>query len=182
MIRKTLLHALALALCLVFSDPAWSAPPQINENHALRRTARGDVGSHDQRLEPRGKPPAGRAVWLSSRSAREIRRQGRSVQLEVEIDRRGRCGRRAYPIRVQTDDGISNPFLFVVGQLPQILEKEDNSTFEAASRSLSLPWLSRVMLRAMTSTTFDFTGGRGRRSLSTRHARGSARESTRQFA
>ena len=29
----------------------------------------------------------------------------------------------AYPIRVQTDDGISNPFLFVVGQLPQIARK-----------------------------------------------------------
>ena len=31
MIRKTLLLALALALCLFLSDPAWSAPPQINE-------------------------------------------------------------------------------------------------------------------------------------------------------
>src|SRR5262245_60970769 len=37
-----------------------------------------------------------------------------------------------YPVRVQTDDGISNPFLFAVGQLRQVVEKEDNSVFEAA--------------------------------------------------
>ena len=37
-----------------------------------------------------------------------------------------------YPIRVQTDDGISNPFLLAVGQLPQVVEKEENSTFELA--------------------------------------------------
>ena len=55
MIRKTLLLALVIALCLFLSDPAWSAPPQINEI-ALRRTARGDVESHDRRLQPPGNP------------------------------------------------------------------------------------------------------------------------------
>ena len=38
----------------------------------------------------------------------------------------------AYPIRIQTDDGISNPFLLAVGQLPQVMEKEDNNSFETA--------------------------------------------------
>lgn len=37
-----------------------------------------------------------------------------------------------YPVRVLTDEGLSNPFLFAVGQLPQVTEKEDNSTFEQA--------------------------------------------------
>ncbi len=37
-----------------------------------------------------------------------------------------------YPIRVKTDDGISNPFLFSVGQLPQVAEKEENNTFDTA--------------------------------------------------
>jgi hypothetical protein len=37
-----------------------------------------------------------------------------------------------YPIRVKTDGGLSNPFLFSVGQLPQVTEKEDNNTFETA--------------------------------------------------
>src|SRR5207302_1227397 len=37
-----------------------------------------------------------------------------------------------YPIRVRTDDGLSNPILFSVGQLPQVAEAEDNSTFESA--------------------------------------------------
>ncbi len=38
-----------------------------------------------------------------------------------------------YPIRVLTDEGLSNPFLFAVGQLPQVTEKEDNSLFETGS-------------------------------------------------
>ncbi len=33
---------------------------------------------------------------------------------------------------MQTDDGISNPHLLVVGQLPQVADKEDNSTFDTA--------------------------------------------------
>jgi hypothetical protein len=37
-----------------------------------------------------------------------------------------------YPIRVRTDDGLSNSFLFSVGQLPQVAEKEENNTFETA--------------------------------------------------
>src|SRR5207248_3086708 len=37
-----------------------------------------------------------------------------------------------YPIRVRTEDGISNPLLFAVGKLPQVAEAEDNSSFESA--------------------------------------------------
>lgn len=43
-----------------------------------------------------------------------------------------------YPVRVQTDAGISNPFLLAIGQLPQVIEKEDNSTFETA-QTLPVP-------------------------------------------
>jgi hypothetical protein len=38
----------------------------------------------------------------------------------------------AYPVRVRTDDGISNPFLISVGQLPQVAEQEPNNTIEQA--------------------------------------------------
>ena len=37
-----------------------------------------------------------------------------------------------YAVRMLTDEGLSNPFLFAVGQLAQVAEKEDNSTFEQA--------------------------------------------------
>ena len=49
-----------------------------------------------------------------------------------------------YPVRVQTDDGLSNPFLFAVGQLPQFSEKEDNTSFEAAQALPALRWWSRA--------------------------------------
>lgn len=37
-----------------------------------------------------------------------------------------------YPVRLRTDDGLSNPFLFSVGQLPEVSEAEDNGSFAAA--------------------------------------------------
>ena len=37
-----------------------------------------------------------------------------------------------YPVRLQTDEGLSAPFLLAVGQLPQVQEVEENSTFETA--------------------------------------------------
>lgn len=37
-----------------------------------------------------------------------------------------------YPVRVLTDDGISNPFLFAVGQVPRVAETEPNNSFETA--------------------------------------------------
>ena len=63
-----------------------------------------------------------------------------------------------YPIRIQTDDGISNPFLLAVGQLPQVAEKEENSTLrDGAGRFPILRWWSRARSRAMTSISSAFT-------------------------
>ncbi len=67
-----------------------------------------------------------------------------------------------YPIRIQTDDGISNPFLLAVGQLPQVAEKEDNSTFETAQLLPSVRWWSRARSPAMTSISSASTARRGR--------------------
>ena len=61
-----------------------------------------------------------------------------------------------YPIRIQTDDGISSPFLLAVGQLPQVAEKEDNSSFELAQVLPELPSWWRGRLRGMTSITSGF--------------------------
>ena len=37
-----------------------------------------------------------------------------------------------YPVRIVTDSGVSNPILFAVGRVPQMLEVEPNNTFEVA--------------------------------------------------
>ncbi len=67
-----------------------------------------------------------------------------------------------YPIRVKTDDGISPPFLFSVGQVPQVAEVEDNSTFEAAK-----PVPSPVVVEGQAAGSdvdyFKFPGKKGHR-------------------
>ena len=65
-----------------------------------------------------------------------------------------------YPIRVQTDDGISNPFLVAVGQLPQVAEKEENSTFETAQ---SIPEPPLVVEGGVSGNDVDFYRFRGRK-------------------
>ena len=66
-----------------------------------------------------------------------------------------------YPIRVQTDDGISNPFLLAVGQLPQVDEKEDNSTFETAQSIPEPPLVVEGQVAANDVDFFRFHGKKG---------------------
>ena len=66
-----------------------------------------------------------------------------------------------YPVRVQTDDGLSNPFLFAVGQLPQFSEKEDNSTFEAAQALPAPPLVVEGQAAGNDVDYFRFAGKKG---------------------
>ncbi len=67
----------------------------------------------------------------------------------------------AYPIRIQTDDGISNPFLLAVGQLPQVGEKEDNSTFETAQAIPDPPLVIEGQVAGNDVDFFRFHGKKG---------------------
>ncbi len=66
-----------------------------------------------------------------------------------------------YPVRVQTDDGLSNPFLFAVGQLPQFSEKEDNTTFEAAQALPAPPLVVQGEVAGNDVDYFRFAGKKG---------------------
>lgn len=68
-----------------------------------------------------------------------------------------------YPIRVQTDDGISNPFLFAVGQLRQVGEKEDNSVFEAAQPIPDPPLVVEGQVAGNDVDFFRFHGKKGQK-------------------
>lgn len=67
-----------------------------------------------------------------------------------------------YVVRVKADEGLSNPFLLAVGQVPQVAEAEDNSTFEQAQ---GVP--SPVVVEGQCSGTdvdfFKFPGKKGQR-------------------
>ena len=67
-----------------------------------------------------------------------------------------------YPIRVRTDDGISPPFLFAVGQVPQVAEVEDNSTFEAA-KPVPVPVVVEGQAAGNDVDFFKFAGKKGQR-------------------
>jgi hypothetical protein len=67
----------------------------------------------------------------------------------------------AYPVRIQTDDGISKPFLFAVGQLPQVVEKEDNSTFETAQVIPDPPLVIEGQVAGNDVDFFRFRGKKG---------------------
>ena len=68
-----------------------------------------------------------------------------------------------YPIRVQTDQGISNPFLFAVGQFPQVEEKEDDGLFEHATPLPALPVVAMGKLEGNDVDFFRFHGKSGER-------------------
>lgn len=67
----------------------------------------------------------------------------------------------SYPVRVQTDGGVSNPFLLAVGQLPQVAEKEDNSTFEAAQALPATPVVVEGQAGGNDVDYFKFSGKKG---------------------
>ena len=64
-------------------------------------------------------------------------------------------------MRIQTDDGISNPFLLAIGQLPQIAEKEDNSTFETAQKIPDPPLVVEGQVAGNDVDFFRFHGKKG---------------------
>jgi hypothetical protein len=66
-----------------------------------------------------------------------------------------------YPIRIQTDDGVSNPFLLAVGQLPQVAEKEENSTFESAQAISETPVVVEGGVSGNDVDYFRFHGRKG---------------------
>ena len=69
-----------------------------------------------------------------------------------------------YPIRVRTEDGLSNPFLFVVGQLPIVAEKEDNSRFEIA-QAITIPSVVEGQIAGTDIDFFRFSAKKGDRIL-----------------
>jgi len=66
-----------------------------------------------------------------------------------------------HPIRVQTDDGLSNAFPLVVGQLPQLAEVEDNNEFEKAQALAALPVVVEGRVAGADVDHFRFAGKTG---------------------
>src|ERR1017187_1290665 len=117
MIRKPGLAITAglLGLGLVYGcgAPAFCAPPQINgvSPLGLRRGHAGELTISGANLSgnPRIIAPFGFKLETSAAKG-----DATSWKLHLTVAPDAAVG--VYPIRVQTDDGISNPFLLAVGQ------------------------------------------------------------------
>ena len=75
-----------------------------------------------------------------------------------------------YPVRVVTDDGLSDPFPLAVGQLPQIEEKEDNNNINAqaneadwTAQRITLPTVIEGGLPEDNHNFFRFRGKKDNR-------------------
>jgi hypothetical protein len=70
----------------------------------------------------------------------------------------------AYPIRVKTDSGVSNPFLLAVGQFPNTAEVEPNNAFEQP-QAINLPTVVEGQASGNDVDYYKFTGRKGQRVL-----------------
>ncbi len=141
-----------------FGTAAFAAPPQINGVAPLgaRRGSATELVINGANLSgnPRLIAPFGFQLD-SARSGGDAS----NWKLKVMVDEHTAVG--VYVIRVQTDDGISNPFLWSVGQLPQVSEKEENSTFETAQPIGDPPLVVEGQVAGNDVDFFRFRGKKG---------------------
>ncbi len=150
---------IAAMLGLLVGPSAWANPPKITgvapagvrrgESTEVTITGTGLAGN------PRLIAP------FTSRSDEVKGSNATSWKIKLTVDSGAAVG--TYPIRVQTDDGISNPFLLAVGQLPQVVEREDNSTFEQAQSIPDPPLVVEGQAAGNDVDFFRFRGRKGQR-------------------
>lgn len=160
MIRRVVFRLLSTTWILAFGSVAWADPPTIGNisptgiqrGIASEITISGGnlagnpefIASIPFNVEPQSPPNADAANW----------------KLKLTVPPTVPVG--VYPIRVKTDDGISNSFLLSVGQLPQVGEVEDNNTFEKA-QAVPAPVVVEGQCAGNDVDYFRFPGKKGQR-------------------
>jgi hypothetical protein len=86
------------------------------------------------------------------------------ANLKVKLTAAAETPVGVYPVRVQTEGGLSNPFLVSIGQVPEIAEQEDNNQFDKAQ---TVPALVAVQGQCAGNDVdfFKFPGKKGQRVL-----------------
>jgi len=162
MIRKPSIALFASVLGIGWligcATPAFCAPPQINGTSPL-----GLRRGHSTELTISGANLAGNPRLIAPFSFKldspAPKGDASNWKLKLTVEAGTAVG--VYPIRVQTDDGISNPFLLAIGQLPQVVEKEDNSTFETAQQVPEPPLVIEGQVAGSDVDYFRFHGKKG---------------------
>jgi len=144
-----------------FGTAAIAAPPQINNLTPLggQRGTGTELTISGSNLAGNPRLIAPFAFHLDPPAAKEAKSDSSNWRIKLNVASDVAVG--VYPVRVQTDDGISNPFLWVVGQLPQVVEKEDNSTFESAQPIPDPPLVVEGQVAGNDVDFFRFHGRKG---------------------
>ena len=150
---------LALGVVLVQQGPSWAGPPQIGNisPSGVQRGLAGEVTISGGNLAGNPRLIAPFAFQVEPVDPKRSTAGTWTLKLTVAAD----VAIGVYPIRVQTDDGLSNPFLLAVGQLSQVNEKEDNSTFESAQSLPAPPLVVEGQAAGNDVDFFKFAGKKG---------------------
>lgn len=92
--------------------------------------------------------------------AEHISSDGGNWKLKLTVPAEVTCG--SYPVRVQTEGGISNPHLLPVGDLPQVGEVEPNNTF-AEAKPVAIPAVLEGSCAGTDVDYFKFAGKKDQR-------------------
>lgn len=152
---------LAVVLGLALTAPCWAAAPQIKGTtpFGVQKGVETEVTINGANLaaNPRLVAPFAFVVTPPEKPGGT---DASNVRLKLTVAPETPIG--TYPIRVQTDEGLSNPFLFSVGQLPQVAEKEDNNTFETA-QPIAAPVVVEGQSAGNDVDFYRFPGKKGQR-------------------
>jgi hypothetical protein len=151
------LAALAVAVGLVAAFAAWAETPKVSSMSPLgvRRGEGTEVTFFGSNLE-------GKARLIAPFSAEVVPINADVASWKVKITPAAETPVGVYVCRIRTDEGLTSPFLFAVGQLPQVQEKEDNGSFELAQ---AIPSLCVVEGKSEGNDVdfFRFAGKKGQR-------------------
>lgn len=149
----------ALALLVLAVGPAWSAPPRVDQTTplGLRRGTAAELTVQGAGLsnQPRLVAPFRFTAGPSTATA-----DGASFKASITVDPATPLG--VYPVRVVTDDGLSNAVLLAVGQFSSVAEREDNGSLGAA-QVFEAPAVLEGQVAGSDVDVFRFRGRKGQR-------------------
>jgi hypothetical protein len=160
MIRRVVLQATSASFVFIFGSICMGDPPTIatiTPTGVLRGVA-ADVTINGGNLT--GNPELVASIPVTVELPPAPHADAANWKLKLTVPASVPVG--VYPVRVKTDDGISNPLLLAVGQVPQVTEAEDNNTFEKA-QAVPAPVVVEGQCAGNDVDYFRFPGKKGQR-------------------
>ncbi len=151
------LAAFAVAVGLVAAVAAWAETPKFSSMSPFgaRRGEATEVIVFGSNLE-------GKARLIAPFSAEVTPINADAASWKFRITPAADTPVGVYTCRIRTDDGLTAPFLFAVGQVPQVQEKEENGTFELA-QAIPSPVVVEGKSEGNDVDYFRFPGKKGQR-------------------